>query len=214
MVNLPFKSPQMAVNVKKKKDKRDRILTAAADVFNRFGFERSTLEDIGKRCQLNKSSLYYYFSSKEEIYAQVILKETAKFISDLQATTLTFSGISDRLVFYLTERIRRYDEVINLTQISLESRQKLEPIFLELSEVIREKEITFILSLFEQAAENGELPRFEASELAESFYIISEALKKDWLEKDELFIEGRYDYNAVETRMTAITVLILNGLQR
>lgn len=198
----------------KKKDKRDRILIAAAEVFNRFGFEKSTLEDIGKRCQLNKSSLYYYFGSKEEIYAQVILKETARFISDLQESSLSYSGISDRLVFYLTERIRRYEEVTNLTQISLESRQKLEPIFLQLFEVIREKEVAFIEKLFELAAEEGELPRFKATELAESLYIISESLKKDWLEKDELFIEGRYDYNTVETRMSAITVLILNGLQR
>ena len=41
-----------------KKDKRQMILEAAGECFDRFGYNKTTLKDIGERVGLNKASIY------------------------------------------------------------------------------------------------------------------------------------------------------------
>ena len=58
-------------------EKKEKILSAATSLFSRFGLEKTTMEDIAKAAKKGKSSLYYYFKSKEEVFAEVIKKEIA-----------------------------------------------------------------------------------------------------------------------------------------
>ena len=58
-------------------EQKELILSAAKKLFSRFGLEKTTMEDIAKAAGKGKSSLYYYFKSKEEVYAEVIRKEIA-----------------------------------------------------------------------------------------------------------------------------------------
>jgi AcrR family transcriptional regulator len=58
-------------------DKKEKIISAATNLFSRFGLEKTTMEDIAKAAKKGKSSLYYYFKSKEEVFAEVIKKEIA-----------------------------------------------------------------------------------------------------------------------------------------
>lgn len=54
---------------------RDEILNGARDLFERFGFKKTTMEDIAKQVGKSKSALYYYYKTKEEIFEAVILNE-------------------------------------------------------------------------------------------------------------------------------------------
>ena len=58
-------------------EQKELILSAAKNLFSRFGLEKTTMEDIAKAAGKGKSSLYYYFKSKEAVYAEVIRKEIA-----------------------------------------------------------------------------------------------------------------------------------------
>jgi len=54
---------------------RDQIVSTAAQIFSRFGFKKTTMDDIAKGMRKGKSSIYYYFTSKEEIFEAVVEKE-------------------------------------------------------------------------------------------------------------------------------------------
>ena len=56
-------------------EQKAMIVAAAANLFSRFGLEKTTMEDIAKASKKGKSSLYYYFKSKEQVFAEVIKKE-------------------------------------------------------------------------------------------------------------------------------------------
>ena len=58
-------------------EQKEIILSAAKNLFSRFGLEKTTMEDIAKAAGKGKSSLYYYFKSKEDVFAGVIQKEIA-----------------------------------------------------------------------------------------------------------------------------------------
>jgi len=56
---------------------RDEILTGARELFERFGFKKTTMEDIARQIGKSKSALYYYYKTKEEIFEAVVLNEIA-----------------------------------------------------------------------------------------------------------------------------------------
>jgi AcrR family transcriptional regulator len=60
---------------------RESIISAATKLFSRYGLEKTTMEDIARAARKGKSSLYYYFPSKEMVFAEVIRRE----ISGLEA---------------------------------------------------------------------------------------------------------------------------------
>jgi TetR/AcrR family transcriptional regulator len=51
---------------------RERILKAAMKIFSQQGYHGASMQEISKEANVNKASLFYYFSSKENLYQEVI----------------------------------------------------------------------------------------------------------------------------------------------
>jgi AcrR family transcriptional regulator len=154
------------------------ILQSGSECFARFGFDKTTLDDIGRRAGLNKASLYYYFKNKEEIFVAVVRAETQAFIGDLQAKAAAYPDIRRQIRFYLTERIRRYGEVVHLTRLSVDSFHKLAPLFDEVHRETSAGEIVYLTGLLRKAAqENAILINEPSAMLAERLFHLSDALK-------------------------------------
>ena len=54
--------------------RRDQILNAAIRTFGRFGFRKTSVEDLAAAAGLSKQGLYLHFSGKDEIFVAAILK--------------------------------------------------------------------------------------------------------------------------------------------
>jgi AcrR family transcriptional regulator len=63
----------------KKMQVRDDIISAAGKTFKKFGFKKTTMNKIAKETGKGKSSIYYYFESKDDIFKAVVLTEAAKY---------------------------------------------------------------------------------------------------------------------------------------
>jgi len=57
-----------------KQQKFDEILDAAVKTFLRYGFKKTTLEDVADALGMTKSSIYHYFNNKEELLQESIRK--------------------------------------------------------------------------------------------------------------------------------------------
>lgn len=92
---------------------RDQIIAAARNIFNRFGFRKATMDEIAQSMGKGKSSIYYYFKSKEEIYEAVIERE-AEFLR--QEVTKAISQVDDpaeKLKTYVLTRMKTFRKVTN-----------------------------------------------------------------------------------------------------
>ncbi|RXK14082.1 TetR family transcriptional regulator [Halarcobacter mediterraneus] len=63
---------------RKTQEKKEEILKAASEIFKEFGFERASMSKISSRLGGSKATLYNYFSSKEELFFEVISIENAQ----------------------------------------------------------------------------------------------------------------------------------------
>ena len=62
--------------------RRDEILRAATDLFSEKGYHEVTMEEIAEEMGVSKGTIYNYFSSKENLYLE-ILKESFEAIEAL-----------------------------------------------------------------------------------------------------------------------------------
>ncbi len=96
---------------------REVIIEASRELFSRFGYKKTTMDDIAGTMRKGKSSLYYYFKNKEDIFTAVImlesniLHETLKEIidSDLSAT--------EKLKKYIFKRIETITQLQNYQNV-------------------------------------------------------------------------------------------------
>lgn len=54
--------------------KRELILTAAMQVFGRFGFKKSSVDDLAVAANISKQGLYLHFSSKQDVFVAAFKK--------------------------------------------------------------------------------------------------------------------------------------------
>jgi len=59
-------------------NKQVRILNAALERFNHFGFLKTTVDEIAKQAQVGKGTIYSYFNNKEDILLALVDREFTK----------------------------------------------------------------------------------------------------------------------------------------
>jgi AcrR family transcriptional regulator len=100
--------------MKQKKKINEEIVELAADIFKKFGFKKTTIDDIALAAHKGKSSLYYYFKSKEDIFKAVVDKEAA--ILEKELTGIIESPDitpQEKLKRYVLHRMKRLQELSN-----------------------------------------------------------------------------------------------------
>lgn len=59
--------------------KREKVFSAAKERFSRFGFKKTTVDEIADLAGVSKRTMYQVFNSKEDILAQLVMFEAVSF---------------------------------------------------------------------------------------------------------------------------------------
>ena len=64
-------------------DKREQsILDAAANLIMRYGYDKTTVSDIAQEAGISKGAIYLHFSSKDELFEALLLREIMNYSQD------------------------------------------------------------------------------------------------------------------------------------
>jgi AcrR family transcriptional regulator len=100
-------------NGTKKDLNRENILKIAQDIFSKYGYKKTTLDDIANAVRKGKSSLYYYFKSKEDLFQAVIMKEVELLARELDKVVNRNTDPVDKLRDYLLTKINTFRNLAN-----------------------------------------------------------------------------------------------------
>lgn len=100
----------------KQRKKRDKIITNARSVFRQYGYKKATMGDIAKEMRMGKSSLYYYFESKTEVYNAVVLYEAILYRNIVMASIKENSSPYEKLKTYVLNRMQTNEVLPNFHQ--------------------------------------------------------------------------------------------------
>jgi AcrR family transcriptional regulator len=92
---------------------RDQIIESASDIFSRYGFKKTTMDEIAMAMHKGKSSIYYYFKSKEEIFESVVEKEALSMRKELKEATNASNNPKDKLRSYISTRMKAFKRLSN-----------------------------------------------------------------------------------------------------
>ena len=93
---------------------KESILSVADKLFSRFGFHKTSMDEIAKIARKAKGSLYYHFASKEDLFREVVsieminLKNQLSFIVNNPDLTST-----EKVKKYLVKRMEILNSAAN-----------------------------------------------------------------------------------------------------
>lgn len=96
-----------------KEEYRRRIILTASRIFSHYGFRKTTMEEISRALKKGKSSIYYYFGSKEEIFEAVVLYEANQLRKQLTTAIKEVESPPDKLRNYIYVRMKAFAKLSN-----------------------------------------------------------------------------------------------------
>ncbi len=189
---------------KKKEETRKKIISAAIDLFNRQGFDKTTVEQIAWEADVAKGTVFNHFSAKEAIvleYVQTALRDAGpEIIKKIGKLADTRSRITE--MFHLSQELlksRLNDDVAKkymtyLVQAIPDTPGKQE---------LRSGYVDFLTEIIRMGQEDGEIRDDIPAETLATYLDWNNALvMMAWLAYPEMSL------NAMVNRMTD---LFLNG---
>jgi AcrR family transcriptional regulator len=96
-----------------KEEFRKRVVVTAGQIFSRYGFRKTTMDEIAKALKMGKSSIYYYFESKEDIFEAVLLNEANILRNDLTTAIKSVDSPIDKMRNYVFVRMKSFEKLSN-----------------------------------------------------------------------------------------------------
>lgn len=93
---------------------KEVIVNVASKLFGRYGFYKTSMNEIAKIARKAKGSLYYHFESKEELFKEVVSKEFEIVKTELDKIThLEDVSAPDLIKLYLNSRMELLSKSYN-----------------------------------------------------------------------------------------------------
>ena len=96
-----------------KEEYRKKIILTAGQIFSRYGFRKTTMEEIAKALNIGKSSIYYYFKSKEDIFETVVLHEANILRNELTTAIKSVDSPIEKMEKYVFVRMKSFEKLSN-----------------------------------------------------------------------------------------------------
>lgn len=185
---------------------RSKWLDAAEVTFQKYGYQKTSLEAVAQQARKAKGAIYYHFGSKERLFEELVLKDLDKVKKNLEEVFLMEKADAKaRIRFYMLARMKAlYD--------SPHYRETLRPEFYEhhrfmdaQKEALAQWEIGQILSLLERGVLAGDLQLpGELRVYAEVLVMLLQGLEADF------FLKGNYD--RLEPHFDNLIAIITRGI--
>ncbi len=134
---------------------KDSIINAAQEIFSKYGYKKTTLDDIAQNIGKGKSALYYYFKSKEAIFKAVLEFEVGQLREQLVNALAKENNPQRKLRTYILKRMELFHQVVNFySAIQQEYYENIG--FIEKARKdFDEQELQMISEIIKEGVDNG-----------------------------------------------------------
>ena len=164
---------------------KDRIYSAAINLMDRKGFENITIADISKEAGVSVGAFYHYFTSKNDILAEIFYKADEYFSTQVM-NKLRGETIAEKIVEYFDHYAKfNVSSGVELTQQLFNPKIKF---FLKKDRPM----LTILLDLIQEGQERKEIRADEdPEELSRFLLVMARGVVFEWS-----LYDGSYDLQA------------------
>ncbi|MGI6678082.1 MAG: TetR/AcrR family transcriptional regulator [Dehalobacterium sp.] len=151
-------------------DKRLRIIQAAVQVIAQKGFHRAKMEEIARKADVGKGTLYEYFPSKEQLFIEMVKLGNKFYHSQLMEHIKYVEGCAEKLRAVAYLHMIFFSEHRDMAQVMMQEYMQFGPLVREEFARFYEQEIRVIQEIISKGIEEGSLRSLEARKTAWLFY--------------------------------------------
>jgi len=160
-------------------DKKQLIIDTAVGLFSRYGFSKTSLDDIASTAQIAKGTVYYYFPSKEDLFVTVIQGKANEYFCYLQEHLDTVEGFEHKLSELMHIPLKY---IIENMPVLIEGLKNLPHVYLErlveFRAIQRSRMIDLIASIlklgYDEGLINDNLPSERLSEVMVDWFLLGD----------------------------------------
>ena len=187
-----------------KDEVKEAIINVARHIFSRFGFKKTTMDEIAIASRKGKSSIYYYFASKEEIFQAVVEKEAFILKQELIRAISEADSPTQKLKAHVLVRMGTMEKLANFYSAIKDDYLS----HLDFIEKIRKKydleEIQMMQNILNEGVNNN---IFEIEDTALAAIAIVTALKGM-----EIPLFWGVEEKDIERRLDSLINILFNGI--
>ena len=143
------------------REKRREIARAAALVFNKRGFSATSLSAVADELGMDRATLYYYISNKQDLFDEVVREASERNIAAAEAARTAEGEPLDRLRVVIVELMQSYAANYPLLYVYLrENLSSVDPDRTEWSKYMRDLSHRFedaVIAIVQEGIDNGSI---------------------------------------------------------
>lgn len=156
---------------------REEVIAAARDLFQRYGLIKTTMEDISKAAGKGKSTLYYYYANKDEIFDTVIKEDMEEVFTLVKTAVSRAVSAVDKLKTFNTTKIKLVNQKAALYSIVFGEISDNPQLIRRLKKNYESRELDLLKSILSFGMANGEFKKIDEEDLDNLSYIMLSSLR-------------------------------------
>lgn len=185
-------------NLRDDQEVKEYIIKVAMDLFVRFGFKKTTMNDISRATNKARSSLYYYFSNKEEILSVMAKKELQNLTESVSQAIGKERTSQGKLRSYVSVRMHFFQLRGHLYGGGVNQFWENYNFFESLRENFDKKEFEVIKEILREGVENGSFTIKEVESTARSIARALKGMEYYWLKEKDIKREEKNINNMMD----------------
>ncbi|NWJ50921.1 MAG: TetR/AcrR family transcriptional regulator [Bacteroidetes bacterium] len=146
---------QKAIRLKTKDETREDFVDICRDIFTKYGYHKTTIDDISLAVGKGKSTLYYYFTGKDEMYKAVIELELSELKKKLLREVEKTNDPQSKIKAYI---LTRMDSISQYKVLYSAIKEQSKSRFAEsdnIHHVFKIQEIQILTKILEEGVQEG-----------------------------------------------------------
>ncbi len=160
--------------------RKSKILEVAQNLFAKFGLAKTTIDDIAKMAHMGKASIYYYFTSKEAIFKEVVEKEGKILKEKLIEAVNSQNTPQDKIRSYLITRMTGIKDLSNYYSALREEYLKHYSFIEKARHAYDSFEITMISTILSEGQNKGIFDIEDITLAAETIVAAMKGMEYQW----------------------------------
>jgi AcrR family transcriptional regulator len=193
---------------------QEQVILAAQQLFQQYGLHKVTMDDVAKAVGKGRSSLYYYYKSKEEILGAVMDAEIREIISEIAQAMDGSDTAEQKIHAFCATKLKlskKRKSLYNTMDVGMDANEMSN--YIKAKHAIHKRYKKQENALFKQiltyGIEKGELRAMNPKDLDMLIFVLLSSLRGL---KREMVIEN--DFSCMEKAVDALTSVIMNGLKK
>ena len=205
----------MSINNKRNDARREQILDAARSLFIRQGFAKTSVDDISSSIGMTKSSLYYYFKNKEDLFYSSFQNEWKENLNKYIELAEKETEPEKQIMTYVDASLGYYEETVLRSRVPVRVVMEQRTKFHELIEEVNTDRIQFFASRIEKGIEEGRFrENIDPVRIAEIIWKVKYSMQFDMLNNQAGREPDKDDFVQIRADISLAISLLLDGIKK